>query len=532
MGRAENLAGTGALLRLALRRDRILLPAWMLGLAGVAGFSVAATADLYPDATSRAAASQVFNSSPSLVALYGRVEDPSSLGALSLIKLTAFGAAIIATLMVTLVVRHTRAEESDGRLELISAGRVGRHASLSAALTLSIMTSLAIGISTAVALVAAGLPTVGALAFGAGWASAGVTFAAIGGVAAQLTTSSRAANGLGVATVGGAYLLRALGDLPERGPRVFTWLSPIGWSQEVRPFAGDRFAVVGLPILAAIGLTVTAFALRNRRDLGAGMWSERPGPAVGSMHTTWALTLRLNRNLWVGWAVGVAVFGALVGSLTTNVSGLVNSPGMQDLIEAMGGTQSITDAFLSTELSILGSIIAAFGISSVTHLRSEETAGRAEMLLAAPLDRRRWAAGHLVAALLGVAALMVIAGLAVGFGYAADAGDSGRLGELVAAAVARIPAAWVFVGLGAAIFGWAPQRTRLVWASFVVAALLIEFGPLLQVPQWLVDLSPFAHSPKLPGAETVLVPLLVLTALAASAAAVGLFGFLRRDVTA
>jgi ABC-2 type transport system permease protein len=359
-----------------------------------------------------------------------------------------------------------------------------------------------------------------------------VTFSAIGAVAAQLTTGSRAANGVGIATVGGAYLLRALGDLPDRGPTLLTWLSPIGWSQQIRPFAGDRFAVVGLPIVASVGLTVAALTLRNRRDLGAGMWSERPGPAVGAMHSTWALTLRLNRNLWIGWAVGTALFGALIGSLTTNVSGLVNSPGMQDLIEAMGGTQTITDAFLSTELSVLGSIIAAFGVTSITHLRSEETAGRAEILLAGPLDRRRWVGGHLAAALLGVAALMLVAGVAVGLGYSVDAGGASRLGEIVGAAAVRIPAAWVFVGLGLAVFGWVPQRTRLVWVAFVVAALILEFGPLLKLPQWLVDISPFAHSPKLPGAEVVLVPVLVLTALAAAAAAVGWFGFARRDVTA
>ena len=99
----DSLAGTGALIRLALRRDRWLVPAWILGLALMAGFSASATADLYPDVADRTRAAEVINATPSLVALYGRIYDPTSLGALSLIKLTAFGVAMVGILMACLL---------------------------------------------------------------------------------------------------------------------------------------------------------------------------------------------------------------------------------------------------------------------------------------------------------------------------------------------------------------------------------------------------------------------------------------------
>jgi ABC-2 type transport system permease protein len=109
----DSVAGTGTLLRLAIRRDRWLLPAWLLGFAATAGFSASATANLYPDVTSRIQAAQTLNAAPSLIALYGRVYDPTSLGSLSLIKLTAFGAALVAVLMIVVTVRHTRADEEE-----------------------------------------------------------------------------------------------------------------------------------------------------------------------------------------------------------------------------------------------------------------------------------------------------------------------------------------------------------------------------------------------------------------------------------
>ena len=115
--------GTVALTRLALRRDRVLLAVWTLAFAAIAAVSANATIGLYPTALSRLAAAESINRSATLVALYGRVYDPNSIGALSLIKLGGFGSIFVAMLVVTVVVRHTRADEESGRAELLEIGR-------------------------------------------------------------------------------------------------------------------------------------------------------------------------------------------------------------------------------------------------------------------------------------------------------------------------------------------------------------------------------------------------------------------------
>jgi putative exporter of polyketide antibiotics len=131
----DTRAGTGVLLRLGLRRDRWLLPVWVAGFAVVAYSTARAGAELYPDGRSRIEAANALNATASMVAMFGRIYDPASLGALSLIKYTAFMTAILAVLMVVLVIRHTRADEESGRLELLAGGRLGRDAALAAALT-------------------------------------------------------------------------------------------------------------------------------------------------------------------------------------------------------------------------------------------------------------------------------------------------------------------------------------------------------------------------------------------------------------
>lgn len=529
---SDSLVGTGTLLRLALRRDRWLLSAWLLGFAAMAGFSASATADLYPDIASRVSAAEAVNGTPSLVALYGRVYDPTSLGSLSLIKLTAFGAAMVAVLMVVITVRHTRAEEAAGRLELVGAAAVGRDAPLAAALTLTSGASLLLGALTAAALVAAGLPTTGAVAFGLGWAASGVAFGAVAAVTAQVTTGSRAATGLGVLAVAAAYLLRAVGDIPENGPTPATWLSPVGWAQQVRPFAGDRFGLLLLPLGFALALTAVAFALRARRDLGSGLLAERAGPAQGGLGTSWALTARLNRGALVAWVAGIAFFGVLVGSLTSSVSGMLDSPAMERFFEVLGGEQGVVDAFLAAELAIVGSFVAAYGISAAGHLHTEEAEGHADLVLATATPRWRWATSHLAVAFGGVTLLLALAGLAVGVGNALDVGDTAGIGELVLAGLARAPAAWVLAALVMALFGWAPRLTGLVWGLFAAFVVLVELGALWDLPQWLLDLSPFVHSPKLPGDAAVLAPTATLTLVAGALTALGYLGWRRRDLAA
>jgi ABC-2 type transport system permease protein len=63
-----------------------------------------------------------------------------------------------------------------------------------------------------------------------------------------------------------------------------------------------------------------------------------------------------------------------------------------------------------------------------------------------------------------------------------------------------------------------------------LAVLLGLFGPVLQLPQPVLDASPFPHVPKLPGAEFTATPLLWLTGVAVVVLAAGLSGFRRRDI--
>jgi ABC-2 type transport system permease protein len=526
----ETLAGTGVLIRLGLRRDRWLLPAWIAGFAATTYSTAVAGAELYPDVGSRVEAATALNATASLVALFGRVYDPTSLGALSLIKYTAFMAAILAVLMVFVTVRHTRSDEESGRLELLGGGRLGRDAPLAAALAISFGASIVLGLVTAVSLAAGGLPAAGSIAFGLGWAATGMAFSAVAGVTAQLTASARAATGMSLGVVAVTYALRAVGDLAEPGPSALSWLSPIGWNQQIRAFAGDQWWVLALPLALCVTLVPVALALRARRDLGSGLRQERPGPAHGTLRGVGDLAVRLQMRLLAAWAVAFVVFGVVIGSLAGNVTDLLSSPNAQDLIRMLGGTQAMTDAFIAAEISIMGLLAAAYGLSAASRLRDEETDGHVEALLGTATTRPRWATSHFALALAGVAVLMLLAGVSVGAGAATVLADANQLGRVTLAAAAQIPAAWVMTAAVLAVFGWAPRLTGTVWALLLLFVALGEFGVLWNAPEWLMELSPFRHSPLLPLDSGAAGPLLGLTAAAAALAGLGYAGWRRRDV--
>lgn len=528
----DTLVGTGSLIRLGLRRDRWLLPVWILAFAVMAGSTATASADLFPDLASRVEAARSLNGTASVVALFGRVYDPTSIGALSMIKYTAFMTAVLAVLVVVVMVRHTRADEESGRLELLGGGRLGRNAPLTAALTICVGASLLLGLLSGAALVAGGLPVAGSFAFGLGWAATGLAFGAVAGVTAQIASTSRSAIGMSSMIIAVTYVLRAVGDLAEPGPSFLSWLSPIGWNQQVRAYAGDRWWVLLLPLALFAVLVPVAFALRARRDLGAGLREERPGPARGSLAGVWDLAVRLQDRVLAAWLVAFVLFGAVIGSLVSGVEDFFGSANAQDLIKQLGGGQALTDAFLSAEITILGILAAVFGIAAVNHLRAEETAGHAESLLSTTTTRTRWATSHVVVALAGVALLMLLGGLSIGAGAALSLHDGGQVARVTAVSVAQVPGVWVMCSIALAVFGWLPRLTPGVWGLYVAFVALGEFGVLWHAPQWLMDLSPFQHAPRLPLDSGTVTAVVALTATAAVVAALGYVGWRRRDLTA
>ncbi|MFE7954199.1 ABC transporter permease [Streptomyces sp. NPDC057413] len=520
---AGAMTGTGTLTRFALRRDRLMLPVWIAVTALMVLSMPNTLKSLYATDADRAGLLRQMSANSSLRAMVGPVFD-DSLGALTAWRVGVYAGALAAVTSLLVVVRHTRDEEESGRQELIASGMVGRRASLTAALLAAAAGNAVLALLLAAGLAAQG--TAGAVAFALGVAGTGLVFATLAAIVAQLTESARLARGLTAAALGGAFVLRAAGDAArDDGSSALTWLSPLGWLENVRAFAGERWWVLLLLAAAVLGQGAVAYVLAGRRDVGMSFLPTRPGPAAGRLGTAGALAWRLQRGSVLGWSAGFFLAGVVYGGMTEGAADLVgDNARAREIFERMGGQSGVTDAFLAAMIGVMGMVAALYAVASVLRLHGEETSGRAEPVLAGPVGRLRWAAGHLLIAFGGALLLMLLTGL----GFAAGYGR--RPGPILAACLVQVPAVWVIGATAVLLYGLAPRIAPAAWGVAGAALLLGWVGPALNVPRTVLDLSPFGHLPKLPGGEMTWGPVATLSALAAVLVATGLTGLRRRDL--
>src|SRR5262249_31637631 len=118
-------AGPGQLRRLACGRDAVVLPGCVFGIAALLAITARDLKVLYPTAASRVAVAAKAGANPALRFLLGRL-DGTSVGAFLAARWGVWGAAFAVLLAIFIVVRHTRADEEAGRLELGGRAAVGR----------------------------------------------------------------------------------------------------------------------------------------------------------------------------------------------------------------------------------------------------------------------------------------------------------------------------------------------------------------------------------------------------------------------
>lgn len=522
------LDGVGVLVRHYLRRDRMAIVWWALGIA-LLYWSQAPSADrLYATQAEfdTAAASEAANSA--LIAMTGPARALNTVGGQVAWQATAFGAILAGLMAMFLVGRHTRAEEESGRDELVRAGVVGRYAPMTAALAVVAVAGVVVGAAVSASLLSYGLAAAGSLALGLGVALSAVFFGAVALVAAQLTSTTRSMYGMVGALIGVSYVLRAIGDI---GSGVLSWLSPIGWYQAMHAFSGERWWPALILLLGAVVATVGAYAVFGRRDIGSGVFAARPGPAHAgaALGSPLGLAWRLQRGSVLGWAAGLLLMGLAYGSIGNGVGDLIgNSRSTREIFSQ--GSSSIVTGFYATALLMMALMAAGFAVSSALRPRGEEDAGRVEGLLATGLPRGRWWRGHAAITVAGTIAVVLLGGLGLGLGFALTTGEWSAVGRYLVASISYVAPVLVLAAVAGLVYGAAPRWASLAWLGLGFCVVVMFFGPLMGFPGWLQGISPFHHVALVPAQDFRWGGFLgvLLVALLGGVAALGLFR--RRDV--
>ena len=524
-----SFTGVVPLTRFAVRRDRVRIVMWVASIVLLVVATVGSIKGLYPKQSDLDAAARASEDNAAAIVFNGPPQGLDTVGGQVAFQTGTFGLILMGLMSVFMLGRMTRGEEEAGRAELVRSLAVGRHSLPASALVTVAAMDLVTGALVTLALVALDLPVAGSIVFGLSFALFGLVFAALTAVVAQVTENTRVVSGVAGLVLGAAFLLRAIGDV---GDGSVSWASPIGWAQKTRPFASEQW----WPFLVMIGATALlawfAAVLARRRDLGAGLVQPRAGRAHAalSLGSPLGLATRLQRGSVVGWSVGMAVLAVAYGSIADSINDFVkDNQALTDIIAAQGNG-TLSEQYLAMSFRILALVASGFAIQSALRIRAEETAGRAESVLATPVSRTRWASSNLAIAFGGSLVVLVLAGIAFGVADVAVTGDAGAVADGVVGMLAFTPAVWVLVGLTTALVGLAPRAGAVAWGALALCFVIGMFGQLLELPQRVQDVSPFQHVPRVPTVDLDPLPLVLLLVVTVALTGAGLAGLRRRDV--
>ncbi|MHA7268961.1 ABC transporter permease [Arthrobacter sp. HLT1-20] len=522
---------TGFLLcvRFILRRNWLRLLVWAVVLAVMIPVVYDSQQQAFPTQAARDAYAQVANT-PAVAAMTGLPYAAGSLGGILVIKIWMTLAVALGFASIFLVTRNGRADEEAGRTELLRSSAVGRHAYSVANYGVAGGLSVLVGLLVSLLCLSASLPMAGSWVMGASIAGTGLAFVAVAALCGQLGSTSRGANSLGVGVLALFYFIRAGADLQANGTDVspLSWLSPLGWAQNMRPFGQDNWwPLVALLTLSVVG-SAAALRIESNRDLGMGLLPERRGPGRASAFLTHpiGLALRLQGGSLVGWFMGDVVAGLFYGSVARAMTEVMDPSSFYGK-SLLGSSNSVLDGVFSLIALFNGVLAAAFAVQCLAMTRSEEAGGRLESQLAGALSRYKWQAAQILVAGAG-SMLMLLLG-----GYLAGASSGGAItgSAMASASLAYWPAVLLLMGLLLFLHGFLPRwSVSLTWAVYGVSLLVAMFGRLFSLSEETIKATPFGAVPRMPADNFTLLPLLVLTVLAVVLAAPGIWRFRTRDI--
>jgi ABC-2 type transport system permease protein len=506
--------------------------AWIAGLAGI-GWGVAATFHIRHGSEEELEALSQMVGIPAFEALMGRYVQPHTVEGLVLSRWGWF--AILAAVWGMLAAaRLFRGAEEAGYVEPLRAGAISARGLMASALAALFTTHVIFAVAIGVGHTAGGMDPATSWATGGAMALLTAVFATATALASQLVGTRRRAVGVVGVALGAALGVRVLAAASVT-PEWVWWATPFGWIgflHEVDQARGRIF--LGLGLLLTV-LVVGLFAM-VRRDLHGGrlgnateMVRRAPRPVGGDIGLAVRLTAGPARTWGLTLVLLAAVFGLLARDFAEAIAGL---PTTVALVELQLGWAGLDTAHGIVALSFLFGVLllAVFAAGQVAAMREEEASWRLEHLLARPVGRTRWLVTRVVIAAIAATGIALAAGLTAWVSTAVVGAPIG-FADGVLAAVNVMPVAWLALGVGVAVLGLAPRLTAPLAYGWVIAAYLLDFvGGLLELPEWMLTLSPFRHIAAVPATEPNVGAAVAMVVAALLACAVGVAGFRRRDL--
>lgn len=530
---AKNLmAKTAHLSRFIIRLDRFRISLWLIGLSFFTIIVPIAFRDLYGSQLERQGMAETM-ANPAMTAMVGPADLTNyTIGAMTAHQMLLMTAAIVGLMSILLVTRHTRADEEDGRIEMIRSLPAGRLSYLNASLLVISGTCVALALITGFGLYALGIDSMnleGSLLYGVALGGTGLFFAGVTALFAQLSESSRGTIGLSVAALLVAYLFRAITDVSNEA---LSWLSPLGWVTKTEPYTANNWGPILLMLVVSFLLFICANYLNSIRDLERGFLPSKPGRRYGSQFllNPIGLALRLQRTGTIAWGIGLYVLGISYGSVLGDMESFFEGNDlMEQMLQPAEGV-SLTEQFIPMLLIVLTLLATIPPVMAMNKMRGEEKKDRLEHLLGRAVSRTQLMGGYLTIAVVNGFVMISLTALGLWSAGTAVMEEGLDFGMIYGAAMAYYPAMLVMIGIAVFFIGCLPKLTHLIWIYIFYSFIVLYLGGLFQFDDWIGQLSPFGHISKVPIEDVSFMTLIILTVIAVGLMISGFVGYNKRDI--
>ena len=530
---ASNLfAQMGYLSRFIFRQDRQRISIWIMALTFFTLIVPISFGGLYGSQQEREAMAQTM-ANPAMTAMIGPANLSNyTLGIMTAHQMLLMTATVVALMSILFVTRHTRANEEDGRLEMIRALPTGRLSYLNASLLVVSVTCMALALISGFGLFMLGIESMnleGSLLYGTALGATGLFFAGVTAVFAQLSDSSRGTIGYSIGALLIAYLYRAITDVSNE---TLSWISPLAWVTKAEVYDHNNWWPVVLMIVTSFVLYIIANYLHAIRDVDQGFLPPKPGRKYASifLQNPIGLALRLQRVGMISWAIGMYVLGASYGSVLGDLETFFSdNEAMKQLLPPVEGV-SLIEQFIPMLMIVISLLATIPPVMSMNKLRSEEKKERIVHLLAKNVSRTKLIGSYFIISIVN--GFIMLSFAALGLWSVGNIVVEGGLsfGIIVGAAISYYPAMLVMISLAVLLIGIYPRFTSFIWLYVFYSFIVLYLGGLFQFSDWVGNISPYGHVPQTPIEDFSLLPLILLSIVAMMLTVIGVIGFNKRDI--
>ena len=220
------------------------------------------------------------------------------------------------------------------------------------------------------------------------------------------------------------------------------------------------------------------------------------------------------------------MFGTILGDLETYFAD-------NDMVQAFlpkDSDFSLSQQFITMLMAIMSLISTIPAVMTIIKLRGEENKNRTEHFYSRAVSRTKVLGVYLIIALLVSIAMQFFIAIGLWVGAETVLENGLNLGDTLQSAFVYLPGMLLVISIATFLIGYLPKLTSFVWLYVIYCFIIVYLGGILDLPQWMRNLSSFEHIPQLPVEDMSYSAVISLMVLSIVFILIGFIGYKRRDI--